>query len=50
MCDPMIGYYEQIIEFIPNEDNEDNEYSYSFEFIVNEKEKLKKKKLDVIYL
>ena len=31
MCDPMIGYYEQIIEFIPRETRDNNLYIFSFQ-------------------
>ena len=36
MCDPMIGYYEQIIEFIP-----DGKNYYNFNFIMNKKDKFR---------
>ena len=40
MCDPMVGYYEQIIEFIPNGNKK-----HSFKFKVKEK-----KNIEFIYL
>ena len=36
LCDPMIGFYEQIIEFIPN-----GNYIHSFDFKINTKTKFK---------
>jgi hypothetical protein len=36
MCDPMIGFYEQIIEFIP-----DKKKIYSFSFQIKEKTKFR---------
>ena len=36
MCDPMVKYYEQIIEFIP-----DGKNYYNFNFIMNKKDKFR---------